>query len=270
MNGKNKKFEHLNSILISLERVVLAFSGGADSAFLLKTSLDSLGAENVAAVTAASPLFPEEETKNAQSLAENLGADITIVTNCGFNLAGFRLNPPDRCYLCKLELFKKLEEIRKKRGFKQVIDGSNADDRNDYRPGARAAQEIGVRSPLMEAGFSKSDIRRLSKREGLPSWDKPAFSCLASRIPYQEEITKEKLSKIDKAESFLRKCGIRNPRVRSHGGIARIETDEKEIALFLDAGFRQKAVLRLKKLGFNYISLDLEGYRQGSLNEEIQ
>lgn len=270
MPEEKAKLEELKNTLRRLESVVTAYSGGVDSSFLLKTALDVLGPEKTLAATASSPSYPASELKSAEKLAETLGAEFILIKTDELSNPEYRPNPGNRCYFCKKELFKKLEEIRKNRGFKHVIEGSNLDDDADYRPGSRAAAEAGVISPLREARLTKEEIRNLSKKAGLPTWDKPALACLASRIPYGEKITEEKLRKIDMAESFLRSNGVRDVRVRHHGNIARIEAGGESMRLMIEPEFRAKTARRLKKLGFSYVTLDIEGYRTGSMNEELE
>ncbi len=270
MEESLKKLRTLKENLASLGSAVVAYSGGVDSAFLLKMALESLGSENSLAVTAVSETYPKKELETAEKLACEIGARLVKIKTEELSRPEFYLNPPERCYSCKFELFSRLEALRQKENLNFVIDGSNADDLSDYRPGAKAALDFNVRSPLQEAGLTKEDIRALSKKAGLPTWDKPALACLASRIPYGERITSEKLKSIDSAESFLRESGIKNIRVRHHGSLARIETDKSSMALFLNPEFREKTVQNLKAAGFKYITLDIEGYRTGSMNEELE
>ncbi len=266
---ERKKAKKLEAILLNLESAVIAYSGGADSSFLLKAAADSLGAGKIIAATGISRTLPAHEADLAAKLAESLGINTVLIKTDEIENEQYRLNPPDRCYFCKSELFRRLEDLRIKTGFRYVIDGSNYDDDSDYRPGARAAAEFKVRSPLKEAGLTKPEIRSLSKKAGLSTWDKPAAACLASRIPYGDRITEEKLFAVEKAEFFLKKNGIKNLRVRHHGNIARIETDEKEMPLLFRPALRKKTAMRFKQLGFKYVTVDIEGYRTGSLNEEI-
>lgn len=264
------KLQRLKRILKDTERVVLAFSGGLDSTFLLKIALDTLGKDNVIAVTARSDTFPKREYGCAKLLAQKLTANfITINTKETENKA-FLKNPINRCYYCKKELFMRLIRIAKKRGFNFVIDGFNHDDKKDLRYGNRAAKELGVRSPLAEARIGKEDIRELSHQLDLPTWDKPSFACLASRFPYYHKITKSKLKRIDKAEEFLYQHGFKQLRVRTHNDIARIEVSGKDTKRILSNQTLQKDIVkRLKRLGFPYVTLDLEGYRTGSMNEVL-
>jgi uncharacterized protein len=265
-----KKTKNLKKILKSMKSVVLAFSGGVDSTFLLKIAIDALGRNNVLAVTARSETFPRREYYSAKAIARQLAANfLTIYTEETKNKS-FLKNPVDRCYYCKKELFERLLTIAKKSGIDFVIDGTNFDDRKDLRYGSRAAKKLGIRSPLAEAHIGKADIRRFSKQVGLPTWDKPSFACLASRFPYHHGITKEKLIRIDRAEEFLYKCRFRQVRVRAHNDIARIEVERKDIKkILLNQRLQKNIANRLKKLGFSYVTLDLEGYRTGSMNEVL-
>lgn len=255
----------LKNILKKLDRVVVAYSGGIDSTFLLKVSIDTLGRDNVLAVTAFSQTYPYSEYKEAKRMARLLGAKhLTIYTN-EMKVEKFRSNPVNRCYYCKKELFKALNEVRDKHNMKYVVDGTNLDDLKDIRYGSKAAKELGVRKPLLEAGITKKYIRSISKKMRLPVWDKPSSACLASRFPFNSAITKAGIDRIYKAENFMRKLGFRQVRVRMHDVIARIEIPEKDLDLGMR--FKESITKRLKKLGFIYVALDLEGYRTGSMHE---
>ncbi|MFH0763489.1 MAG: ATP-dependent sacrificial sulfur transferase LarE [Candidatus Omnitrophota bacterium] len=259
------KSDKLRTILKGLKRVVIAYSGGLDSTFLLKTAVDTLGRQNVLAVTARSVTYPLSEYKEARRLAKKIGAkQITIYTK-ELNLKRFKSNPVNRCYYCKKELFKKLDGIRRKRGFNYILDGTNFDDLKDVRHGRKAARELGVRSPLLEARMTKDDIRKFSKRLKLSTWDKPSFACLASRIPFNSEIKKSDLKKIGESEAYLRRLGLKQVRVRLHKDIARIEVFKSDFGRALK--LRDLIVRKLKSLGFTYITLDLCGYRTGSMHE---
>ena len=268
---KSKKIQSLKKILKDMKGIVLAFSGGLDSTFLLKMAIDTVGRDGVLAVTARSDAFPKREYTRAKSLAESLAARfITIYTHETKNSAFIR-NPVNRCYYCKKELFGRLNAIAKKEGFRAVIDGTNFDDRKDIRHGRRAAKELGVRSPLDEARIGKGDIRRFSRLLGLSTWDQPPFACLASRFPYYQTITTKKLKDVDMAEQFLYNCGFKQVRVRAHKNIARIEVLGRDIKRILSSTKLQRGIIaRLKQHGFSYVTLDLEGYRTGSMNESMR
>lgn len=264
--SSKQKLKRLIDILKEMESVVIAFSGGVDSSLLLKVALDILGKKNVLAVTARSGTYPKEEYKEAKSLIKKLGANHLIIYTHQLKNENFRKNPLNRCFYCKDELFRKLRLIAKKRGFKFVLDGSNYGDQLDYRPGSFAAKKWKIRSPLGEARLSKKEIRELAKFLGLPNWNKPSQACLSSRIPYYLKITPDKLRLIEEGEKFLRKMGFKQVRLRHHQNIARIEVDKEEMTKFFSDNLRDKITKKLKKLGFKYISLDLEGYRTGSMN----
>ncbi len=270
MNGQttDTKLAALRNILRGMGKVLLAYSGGVDSTFLLKVAGEVLG-EGVLAVTAVSPTYPEAEHRSACRLARRLGAKHISVQSNELEVQGFCQNPPQRCYYCKKELFQRLRQIAAGEGIAYLLDGSNLDDCSDYRPGRKAGEEEGVRSPLVEAGLTKEEIRMLSKQMGLPTWDKPAMACLASRFPYGERITANKLQRVERAERLLRELGFRQLRVRSHGDVARIEVEVERVQDLTDLALRQRIVKELKGLGFVYVTLDLEGYRTGSLNEAL-
>jgi len=263
-----EKYDHLRSIVSQAGSAIIAFSGGVDSTFLLKVCVDVLR-EKALAITARSATFPKRELQEAKVLAEHIGALHLIIDTEELAAPGFSNNPPHRCFLCKSELYAKLIQIAKDRKIPSLFDGSNADDGEDFRPGRKAARQLGVRSPLEEAGLGKEEVRTLSKILDLPTWDKPAFACLSSRFPYHTKITESALRQVEAAEDFLWNLGMREFRVRHHDTIARIELGEKELSLFLEGGRRNEIVLHLKSLGYKYITLDLEGYRSGSMNETL-
>lgn len=268
MTSLDQKLNELKESLMGLESVVVAFSGGVDSAFLLKTCRDVLG-ERVLAVTADSPIHPAHELEDAAKLAESLRVRHLIVRTGELENPQFTANPPDRCYHCKTGLFQALQEIAVAKGVLSVVEGSNADDLEDYRPGARAADEMGVRRPLQEAGLTKAEIRAISQELGLPTWNKPSLACLASRIPYGSPITPEALASVDAAEAFIRSLGIAHVRVRHHGQTARIEVDPGDVEKLARETNRLRVVNQLRGLGYVHVTLDLAGYRTGSLNEGV-
>lgn len=262
-----QKYLRLQQILQQLESVVIAFSGGVDSTLLLKVAVDTLGADRVLALTATSPTYPQFEFEQACRLAKSFGARQIVMESNELEIPGFAQNDRRRCYHCKHELFSICGAKARELGYLAILDGSNCDDLSDHRPGRDAAAELEVRSPLLEAGFSKQDIRQLSRQLNLETADKQAFACLSSRFPYGTEITAERLVQVDKCETYLREQGVRNYRVRYHDQVARIEVAPEEINRFFDEGFRQQVVTTFKQAGFVYVALDLQGYRTGSMNE---
>ncbi|OGP77670.1 MAG: TIGR00268 family protein [Deltaproteobacteria bacterium RBG_16_49_23] len=271
MNSELKtKIEKLKEIFQSMGKVLVAFSGGVDSTFLLKMARDTLGAENVLAVTALSPLYPERELKGAEKMAREIGVNHRLIESNELEIDGFSKNPPDRCYLCKRELFGELKTVARKENISSIVEGSTVDDEKDYRPGKKAVRELGIRSPLAEASFSKKDVREASKKLGLPTWDKPSFACLASRFPYREEITADGLKRVNEAEDFLIGLGFKQVRVRHYQDLARIEIFKEEFGRLLDEEIRERVVAHLKKIGYHYITLDLQGFRSGSMNEVLR
>ena len=263
-----EKLARLKDILKDMGSVLVAYSGGVDSTFLAVTAQEVLG-KNSLAVFAASPVAPPMEKEEAGDLAHNVGLRFKIIESNEMSNPDFVANPPERCYYCKRELYSELKPIAKAEGLKWIADGTNADDLHDFRPGRKASAEAGIRSPLLEAGLTKTEIRQLSRTRGLPTWDRPASPCLASRIPYGIPVTAETLNKIARGEQYLHNLGIRELRLRHHGDIARIELAPADMAKIITPEIRQDIVTHLKALGYKYVALDLTGYRIGSLNEVL-
>lgn len=266
-NDKYKKLEKLKEILIGMDRVVIAYSGGVDSTFLLKVAHDTLG-NNVIAVTASSFTYPKQELVNAKKIAQKIGVKHRIIKSDEINNKLFSKNTKNRCYYCKKELFIKIKKIAIAYNMKYVFDGSNVDDLKDYRPGTKAIEELGVKSPLKDVGMTKKEIRDLSHEMNLETWDKPVLACLASRLPYGTKITKKRLRQVELAEKFLSKLGFHQNRVRHHDTIARIEVTKEDFNKIIKQ--KEKILNYFKKLGFTYVTMDIEGYRTGSLNEVLK
>ncbi|MBO6015413.1 MAG: ATP-dependent sacrificial sulfur transferase LarE [Lachnospiraceae bacterium] len=264
-----EKLDRLKEYISGLGSLAVGFSGGVDSAFLLAVAHEVLG-DRVIAVTGADASVPEREVKEAKAFCEQRGIRHFITDFDPLRLEGYRQNGPDRCYFCKHGIFTEIKKIADENGIAHLAEGSNMDDLGDYRPGLRAVAELSVKSPLREAGLYKSDIRLISKAMGLPTWSKPAYACLASRFVYGEEITEEKLHMIDKAEQFLIEHGFFEERVRMHGNIARIEVPPRDIARLASDEIREAVYEEFKKIGFLFVTLDMRGYRVGSMNVTIK
>jgi uncharacterized protein len=263
-----RKAGRLRELLSGYQSVLIAFSGGVDSAYLAIAAHDALG-DRALAVTADSASYPDTHRQLALSIAREFSFAHEMIRTAELERPEYRANPANRCYYCKDELYTHLAAIARERGLAVVVDGNNADDRGDYRPGRQAAREHGVRSPLDEADLTKDDIRQLARQAGLASWDEPASACLSSRIPYGQEVTGERLRQIERAEGVLRELGFRVFRVRHHDTVARLEIAKAEMPRALDPAVNAALVSQLKALGYQYVSLDLQGYRLGSLNEAL-
>lgn len=268
MNLK-EKHEALETILRDLGRVVVAYSGGVDSSYLLKAAVDTLGSQNVLACISLGPSEPGNMCEKARTTAETIGAELMVVESSELDDPHFKANNADRCFHCKSHLCQALLDVARQRGFAHVVFGTNHDDLGDFRPGNKAMKVHGVRSPLAEAGLTKSEIRELSRQAGLPTADQPASPCLASRIPYGLEVTERRLKQIDQAEDVLRSLGFVEFRVRHHDAIARIEVRPQDIAKLVAEPVRAQIVAKLKELGFQFVAMDLQGFRSGSLNESL-
>jgi uncharacterized protein len=263
------KERRLYALLADCESAIVAFSGGVDSSYLAWATARTLGPRCLC-ITADSPSYPDHHRQLARRIARDFGLPHEIVHTAELERREYRANPVDRCYYCKHELYTTLTRIARERGVAVILDGNNADDRGDYRPGRQAAREFGVRSPLDEADLLKAEIRELSRQAGLPSWDEPASACLSSRIPYHSEVTDEKLRMIEQAEDVLRDLGFRVCRVRHHDTLARLEIGRDELARALEPGLRERIVEQLRAIGYAHVTIDLQGYRMGSLNEGVR
>jgi uncharacterized protein len=259
----------LFDVLAGFDSVIVAFSGGVDSAFLAWAATEVLGSERALCITADSPSYPDRHRQLALAVARDFGLRHEIIHTAELERPDYRANPVNRCYFCKHELYTALSAAAASRGFQAIVDGANADDRGDYRPGRQAAREFGVRSPLDDADLTKSDIRELSRQAGLPTWDEPASACLSSRIPYHSEVTGAKLRMIERAESVLRELGFRVCRVRHHDEAARIEIGRDELSRALEADTSERIVSELRAIGYHDVTIDPRGYRMGSLNEGV-
>lgn len=269
MTELDQKRTRLEALLKELDGLAVAYSGGVDSTFLLRMAADVLGRDRVLAVTAVSTLYPRRELEESKALAAVMAVRQVVIETDELGIEGFADNPPDRCYHCKRELFGEVAAAARREGIGTIADGANADDVSDWRPGLRAAAELGVRSPLKEAGLTKADIRALSRELGLPTWNKPAKACLASRFPYRHRITPQALEMVAAAEEYLAGLDLTQYRVRHHGTVARIEVPPGELARLVQPEVREALVARFKAIGYTYVTLDLQGYRTGAMNETL-
>jgi pyridinium-3,5-biscarboxylic acid mononucleotide sulfurtransferase len=264
------KINQLHAGIARLGSVAVAYSGGSDSTLLLACCLQALGTQQVLAITADSPTLPRSELAEARALAQELGARHLVVTTEELHDVRFAANPPDRCYYCKRELFAQMRQAADQRGYQHLAYGATADDMGDHRPGMRAAREAGAVAPLLEAGLSKQEVRELSREMGLRTWDKPAMACLSSRFPYGTALTTEGLTRVEQAEDYLRReLGFRQVRVRDQDAVARIEVEPADLLRLVQDPLRNQVIARIKALGYTYVTLNLEGFRSGSLNDVL-
>jgi uncharacterized protein len=270
LDGQRPEAARVRRIIRDMGALLVAFSGGVDSTVVLKLAVEELGAERVLAVTAHGDVHTAEELESAQRLATHIGVRHVIVDSHELEVPGFSANPPERCFLCRSEMYSQMWELARLEGLGTVVDGANRDDGADYRPGLRAARTLGVRSPLAEADLGKDEVRALARDLGLSNWDLPASPCLSSRFPYGEQITKDRLQMVAAGEKRLRELGFATARVRHHGDLARVEVPAGDLARAAEESVRGTIVRYLRGLGYAYVTLDLEGFRSGSMNETLQ